>query len=82
MSELISSGIAECIFEPRGDAGLEGYELGRTYKFERCRRDSVKASRAGYYYRVWPTDGDYYECCGPNQFKTFFKVKEELKIYK
>jgi hypothetical protein len=33
---VIKSGLARCITEPRGRHGLEGYGLGQTYRFERC----------------------------------------------
>ena len=62
---------AECIFEPRGDNGLEGYSLGNLYYYE------LMYDKKGKYYRMYPTDEtDYYETCGPNVFKKYFKIIE------
>jgi hypothetical protein len=57
-----------CIYEPRGDHGLEGYQLNDTYLFQIC------YDKKGKYYRVFPTEEtDYYETCGPIIFKKYFK---------
>lgn len=59
---------AICIYEPRGDHGLEGYLLNRTYLFQMC------YDKKGKYYRIFPSEElDYYECCGPINFKKYFK---------
>jgi hypothetical protein len=58
-----------CIYEPRGDHGLEGYQLNDTYLFQICYDKKGKK-----YYRVFPTEEtDYYETCGPIIFKKYFK---------
>lgn len=68
-AEVIEIGVAECIYEPRGDNGLEGYVLGLNYLFHKIRRPDGRK-----YYRVWPSVGvDYYECAGPTMFKRYFK---------
>jgi len=57
-----------CIYEPRGDNGLEGFLLNSIYKYEK------KKDSQGFYYRIFPIFGyDYYETCGPNVFKKHFK---------
>ena len=74
-AEVIEIGVAECIYEPRGDNGLEGYVLGLPYLFHKIKRpDSRK-----HFYRVWPSIGvDYYECAGPQVFLRYFKY---IKAY-
>lgn len=63
-----------CIQEPRGRAGLEGYNLGSTYKCEHMTSPDKKP-----YYRVYPEprESGYYEICGPNVFKEHFKVQKQ-----
>lgn len=63
---------AKCIIEPRGEHGLEGYSLGELYKFE-FREIGAKDGKP--YYRIWPTDGDYYETCSVQTFKRYFQPK-------
>lgn len=57
----------ECIYEPRGYSGLEGYQFGEKYKAQLC---SVEGR---HYYRVYPSDDGYYETCGKISFNKFFK---------
>lgn len=58
----------QCIYEPRGDHHLEGFLLNAIYRYQ-----MMKDSK-GAYYRVYPTSyDDYYETCGPNIFKKYFK---------
>ena len=65
-------GVAQCETEPRGKNGLEGYDRGDTYLFQR-----MKDSK-GKYVRVYPCAGDdYYETCGVYVFKNFFSVVQE-----
>ncbi len=60
---------AKCIRNPMGSHGLEGYELGELYEFQKCNH-----SEGVYYYRVFPTKGEnYYETCGPIIFKKYFE---------
>lgn len=67
MEEIL--GKARCIFEPRGDHGLEGYQLDEVYLYQEC------FDKKGKYYRVFPTkETDYYETCGPIIFKKYFEV--------
>lgn len=58
---------AVCVYEPRGDYGLEGFQLGDFYSFQECSDKNGKK-----YYRVFPTE-NYYEICGPMIFKKYFK---------
>jgi hypothetical protein len=61
-------GKCSCIYEPRGDHGLEGYQLNEIYLFQMC------YDKKGKYYRVFPSEElDYYECCGPINFQKYFK---------
>lgn len=62
-----------CIFEPRGQSGLEGYSRGDIYKYEYFEKDVSGRP----YYRVYPLSGDnYYETCSVAVFNRFFKVVE------
>lgn len=56
-----------CIAEPRGVHGLEGYQLGETY-----RALFIDQTAPGYW-RIWPTEGDYYEIADKKVFRRFFK---------
>lgn len=61
---------AQCIFEPRGSCGLEGYCKGDNYRAEFFKTDVAGKP----YYRVYPVEGDdYYETCSPTVFNRFFK---------
>lgn len=85
--KIINSGLCCCIYEPRGDNGLEGYQRGKFYRFERC-------SMAGKtHFRVYPgsetlkdgtespsqqfcIDTGYYETCGTTIFNRHFEISE------
>jgi hypothetical protein len=72
MRQVLSTGIAECHYEPQCRHGLEGYSRGDTYRFER-----MKGPR-GRYIRVYPGGmPEYYETIGPEEFLKFFTIKEE-----
>ena len=82
---IISDGICECVYEPRGNGGLEGYNLGEHYPFQRCENEG------GEYIRVFPVQLDdsdplkvswenYYECCGTGTFKKHFIISLEKSI--
>lgn len=65
---LLAEGRAECLLEPRGENGLEGYVRTRTYKFQKM--EDAK----GIYYRMFPDpESDYYETCPASKFKWFFR---------
>lgn len=61
-------GQATVVFEPRGDHGLEGFDLHDLISY-----DMVYAHPS--YYRVWKEDWpkDYYETCGISTFNRYFK---------
>lgn len=62
---------AQCILEPRGESGLEGYSKGGQYEYEYRERDGNGRP----YYRVWPLAGDdCYETCSVHTFKRFFSL--------
>ncbi len=74
-SKILTTGTAICIKEPRGEYGLEGYNKGDTYAFEVCHPDKLGDK----YVRVYhgsTEESDYYETCGPGEFKKFFKEIE------
>jgi len=64
---------AICQLEPRGKAGLEGYQAGQIYQ---CEFRTVGATDGRPYFRLWPNaQDDYYECCSVAQFERFFGIK-------
>ena len=71
----------KCIYEPRGDHGLEGYVLGEIYSCE------YRQDKDGAYWRVFPTGSHvrepnknpaYYETCGPIIFVRYFVIIKEV----
>ena len=66
---ILEAGLARCVTEPRGKHGLEGYDLGQSYRFERCE------SEKGRYCRVYPggSFAYYYETCGEGVFANYFE---------
>lgn len=69
---VIGIGRAKCMMEPRGEGGLEGYNRGDVYRFERIRAATGKT-----YVRVYPGDDNYRETCGPGIFARHFDVIAE-----
>lgn len=67
--------VAECINEPRGDHGLEGYRQRDRYI---AKLVPNKITR-DFHYRIWPVAGDdYYETCSVQAFNKYFReVKDE-----
>jgi hypothetical protein len=59
-------GKCECVYEPRGDNGLEGFMLNTIYIFEKMK------DKKGIYFRIY-LSSDYYETCGPVVFRRYFK---------
>lgn len=64
------SGLATCIYEPRGDNGLEGYQLKGKYLYEFMERNNKK------WFRVYPNESEYYETCSKQVFLRFFEKGE------
>lgn len=67
---ILKTGLCECIYEPRGDHGLEGYQLNEFYRFE------FKRNKEGQeYYKVFPDKmfTAYGETCSRISFKKYFK---------
>ena len=59
-----------CMFEPRGNNGLEGFALNQKYFFEFLPKDKNGKP----YYRVYPdANSNYYETCGVKVFNRYFK---------
>lgn len=72
MATILSQGFAKCLMEPRGDNGLEGYQLNSDYPYEYVDKDKYGKP----FYRVFPDKRDtpdYYETCGPKAFHQYFK---------
>ena len=66
----IKQGTAKCIYEPRGDSGMEGFQLNEIYKFK------LMEDNAGQYIRVFVGSLDYpnyYETCTKTAFKKHFE---------
>jgi len=70
---ILEDGVAKCIFEPRGDNGLEGYQLNDEYKYQLMVQNLP--SGPAKYYRIYLSD-DYYETCGRYVFGCYFKRSE------
>lgn len=68
------TGICRCVFQPEGRYGLEGYQLGETYRFSLMNDEKLYG-----YYRVYPGGSfpDYYETCSRLAFGMCFEVVEE-----
>ena len=63
-----------CTWQPNGDHGLEGFDLGHEYFAEQA------TDAKGLHYRVWPdwhqhggTPPNYYEACTPRAFARCFE---------
>ena len=67
--ELVEEGKCVCKLEPNCDHGLEGYNSGETYRYQK-----MKDSK-GHYFRVWHSE-TYYETCPPGTFKKYFEVQD------
>lgn len=64
---------AVCICEPRGDHGLEGFQLNQEHKAQH-----VVGPLGNRYWRVWPDARDrYYEICSERAFSKYFKLTKE-----
>ena len=75
----METGIAICIYEPRGDHGLQGYQLNQEYTYAKYFGPINKNNntRLTDYYRVYPESfNSYYEITMPIQFNKYFKIKE------
>ncbi len=67
--------IATCHCEPRGHAGLEGYQLGSSYRYQK--RSGPRGPYYRIYYQIPGAPGhcslEDYSVCGPGTFQQFFK---------
>jgi len=67
------TGSCTCICEPRGEHGLEGYQLDEKYLFERMvNNDTDKV-----HFKVYPCGIDYAEYCKKGIFRRYFKESEK-----
>ena len=69
---VLSEGICECKFEPRGDYGLEGYQRNEKYSFER-----KECSEQGKYLRVSPINHPFGDTMRVSTFNKIFTILEE-----
>ena len=76
-STILETGFCECKYEPRGDHGLEGYQRGDTYKWERKQNNSGEV-----YFKVFPYKGfpSYGETCSKNVFNKHFSITQFQRI--
>ncbi|HEV2664549.1 MAG TPA: hypothetical protein VG324_06545 [Blastocatellia bacterium] len=75
---IIETGLVHCVTEPRWSHGLEGFDLGQSYKFEPCEDGK------GRYCRVYTDRSflNYYETCVEGVFAGYFEpveVREAVK---
>lgn len=71
----LGEGTAICHYEPQCRYGLEGYNEGDQYRFERWR------DRKGIYVKVFPTpEVNCGECVGPDVFLKFFLIQTEKTL--
>ena len=68
-------GTCECILEPSGKGGLEGYVSGEKYRYMHMSHDKHGKP----YYRVFTSDlwPDYYETCDESLFRAHFTITEK-----
>lgn len=72
MKEILETGKCQCIYEPRGDYGLEGFQLNDIYSYEK-----QKSIKNGIYYKILLNDQLsplYGEYCKQKAFNKCFKV--------
>ena len=69
---VTEEGVAVCTYEPRGDFGLEGYQLNSNYLYQ-----YMETALGEKYARVYPAaetkKSNYYETCRIGTFKRFFE---------
>mgnify|MGYP001573325215 CR=1 FL=1 len=72
--KILKEGLAVCIYEPRGEKGLEGYSLERGYHYQ------IIESNKDNYYKIFPDKNDmiYGETCSKNFFKKCFNTVVEI----
>lgn len=79
---VLDNGFCECMYEPRGDCGLEGYQLNTTYPYER--KQNITTGEM--YYKVFPinfldkSDRTYGETCSKKQFNKYFRITQFSRI--
>ena len=73
MNKIIKQFMAECVFEQRGELGLEGFQFGEKYRAEKVQGESGKK-----WFRIYPDEGfpDYYETCSEIGFNRYFKEEK------
>lgn len=76
--QILTDGLCECIREPRGDNGLEGFSLGTLYFFQRRNNKKHNTKDLTYYKIFQCTPDGYGECCNRNIFFKHFKHISEV----
>lgn len=71
---MITRGAAVCVYEPRGDNGLEGYLLNTEYKIEHVEEPEHPKYIKGYFRIFMDDNSNYFETAGYNVFKRHFKI--------
>ena len=63
-----------CIYKPCNNSGLEGYQVGRGYRYRRRAADWNGTP----YYRVWPLDGvNHFDTCSVETFERCFRPEQD-----
>lgn len=69
--ETIEKGICQCVREPNGFDGLDGYKREYVYWFKRIESKDP-------YYQIFFQSGSQYQTCGIMNFLRFFEIKERF----
>jgi len=60
-----------CYYEPKGEHGLEGYDLNKYYIYKLLKNKDKKPQK---WFRIYHTKNGYCETCGFYIFKKYFKI--------
>ena len=63
-----------CVYKPCNNSGLEGYQVGRGYRYRRRAADWNGTP----YYRVWPLEGvNHFDTCSVEIFERCFRPEQD-----
>ena len=73
-----SKGLCQCLAQPMGACGLEGYVKGEQYFFEYLIEGATDKKP---YFRLYPAKdlSNYYETCSRSTFDYYFKILSEME---
>jgi len=71
---MITRGKACCKYEPRGEHGLEGFNLGKEYEFQHVEEAEDSSFTKGFFRVFHDNKSTYYESTGYNNFHLHFKI--------